>query len=93
MEEVEGSIFDGDTVVVTGTTVLLDALDAVPGSADGAGWHAHVALPLGMVLGPGKQLRLDTADGRSGLVALLDAPTIEGDRVLYVLTGLGPLAR
>lgn len=28
MAEVEGSIFDGDTVVVAGTTVLLDVLDA-----------------------------------------------------------------
>ena len=93
MEEVEGSIFDGDTIVVAGTTVLLDVLDAVSGSTDGAGWHAHMALPLGMVLEPGEQMRLETADGRSGPVALLDAPTIEGDRVLHVLTGLGPLAR
>ena len=93
MEEVEGSIFDGETVVVAGTTVLLDALDAAAGSSDGTGWHAHVALPLGMVLVPGPSMRLETADGRSGPVALLDAPKTEGDRVLYVLTGSGPLAR
>lgn len=93
MEEVEGSIFDGDTVVVAGTTVLLDVLDAVAGSTDGTGWHAHVALPLNVVLEPGQQMRLETADGRSGPVALLDAPTTEGDRVLHVLTGLGPLVR
>ena len=93
MEEVEGSIFDGGTVVVAGTTVLLDVLDTVAGSSDGIGWHAHVALPLGMVLEPGRQMRLETADGRSGSVALLEAPKTEGDRVLYVLTGLGPLAR
>jgi hypothetical protein len=93
MEEVEGSIFDGDTVVVAGTTVLLDLVDAVASSTDGTGWHAHVALPLGMVLEPGQQMRLETADGRSGAVALLDTPTIEGDRVLHVLTGLGPLTR
>ena len=93
MEEVEGSIFDGDTVVMAGTTVLLDVVDAVAGSTDGSGWHAHVALPLGMVLEPGQQMRLETTDGRSGAVALLDAPTIEGDRVLHVLTGLGPLVR
>jgi hypothetical protein len=93
MAEFEGSIFDGDTVVVARATFLLDVLDAVSGSTDGAGWHAHVALPLGMVLQPGEQMRLETADGRSGPVALLDAPTIEGDRMLYVFTGLGPLAR
>jgi hypothetical protein len=93
MEEVEGSIFDGDTVVVMGTTVILDGADAVAGSTDGTGWHAHVALPLGMVLEPGEQMRLETADGRSGPVALLASPTIEGDRVLYVLAGLGPLVR
>jgi hypothetical protein len=93
MEEVEGSIFDGETVVVAGTTVLLDTLDAVAGSAGGTGWHAHVALPLGVVLEPGEQMRLETADGRSGPVTLLDAPTTEGDRVLYVLTGSGPLVR
>ncbi|PKQ16958.1 MAG: hypothetical protein CVT67_02085 [Actinobacteria bacterium HGW-Actinobacteria-7] len=93
MDEVEGSIFDGDTVIVAGTMVLLDVLDAVGDSTDDAGWHAHVALPLGTVLEPGEQMRLVTADGRSGPVALLDAPTIEGDRVLHVLTGLGPLVR
>jgi hypothetical protein len=36
-------------------------------------------------------------DGGSGVTAgatvLLDAPTTEGDRVLHVLTGLGPLVR
>ena len=93
MEEVEGSIFDGETVVVEGTTVLLDVLDAAADPADATGWHAHVALPLGFVLEPGEQMRLETADGRSGPVAILDAPTTEGDRVLYVLTGLGPLVR
>ena len=93
MEEIEGSIFDGEAVVVAGTTVLLDVLDAVAGSGDGTGWHAHVALPLGMVLEPGEQMRLETADGRSGPVALLDAPQTEGDRVLHMLTGLAPLVR
>ncbi len=93
MDEVEGSIFDGDTVVVARTMVLLDVLDAAGGSTDGARRHAHVALPPGTVLGPGEQMRLVTADGRPGPVALLDAPTIGGDRVLHVLTGLGPLVR
>jgi hypothetical protein len=93
MEEVEGSIFEGDTIVVEGTTVLLDGLMAESGSTASDGWHAHVALPLGMVLQPGQQMRLETADGRSGPVELIDAPTIEGDRVLHVLTGLGPLTR
>jgi hypothetical protein len=93
MEEVEGSIFDGDTIVVEGTTVLLDDVDASAGATGGIGWHAHIALPLGMVLQPGQQMRLETADGRSAPVEILDSPTIEGDRVLHVLTGLGPLAR
>jgi len=93
MEELEGSIFDGKTIVLSGTTVLLDVLDALAGSADGTGWHAHAALPLGVVVEPGQQMRLETADGRSGPVALLDVPKTEGDRVLHVLTGLGPLVR
>lgn len=93
MEEVEGTIFDGDTAIVEGTTVLLDVLDAPEGSTKGHGWHAHVALPLDMVVEPGVQLRLEIVDGRSGPVVLSDAPTIEGDRVLYVLTGTGPLVR
>jgi hypothetical protein len=91
MEEVEGTIFDGDRAVVSGTTVLLDVLDVPTGSADGAGWHAHVALPLGMVIEPGVQMRLETTDGRSGLMSILGPPTVEGDRVLHVFTGIGPL--
>jgi len=89
MEEVEGTIFDGDRVVVPGTTVLLDVV-AVPAPED-AGWHAHVALPLGMLIEPGVQMRLETTDGRSGLMTVLGSPTVEGDRVLHVFTGLGPL--
>jgi hypothetical protein len=89
MEEVEGTIFDGDRVVVRGTTVLLDIVD-VPAAED-AGWHAHVALPLGMLIEPGVQMRLETTDGRSGLMTVLGSPTVEGDRVLHVFTGLGPL--
>lgn len=85
MDEVEGTIFDGDTAIVEGTTVLLD------GPTDGAGWHAHVSLPLDMLLEPGEEMRLVIADGRSGPVEVSDAPTVEGDRVLHVLTGLGPL--
>jgi hypothetical protein len=92
MEEVEGSIFAGD-VVVADTTVLLEVTDAGAGSTDGTGWRAHVALPLGLVMELGQQMRLETVDGRSGPVALLDAPTTEGDRVTYVLTGLAPLVR
>jgi hypothetical protein len=91
MEEVEGTILDGDTVIVSGTTVLLDARDAPTGSTDGPGWHAHVSLPLDFVLGPCEDMRLELADGRSGPVTVLDAPTVEGDRVLHVLTGTGPL--
>lgn len=91
MEEVEGTIFDGDKVVVSDTTVLLDALDAPTGYAEAPGWHAHVALPLGMVILPGEEMRLETADGRSGPMAVLADPIVEGDRVLHVFTGLGPL--
>jgi hypothetical protein len=93
MEEVEGTIYDGDTVIVSGTTVLLDVRDAPEGSTDGPGWHAHVALPLDFVLAPGEQMRLELADGRSGAVELFEPPTVEGDRVLHVFTGLGPLAK
>jgi len=85
MDEVEGTIYDAGVAVVEGTTVLLD------GATDGPGWHGHVALPLDMILEPGVEMRLELADGRSGLVEVSDAPTIEGDRVLHVLTGLGPL--
>jgi hypothetical protein len=62
-------------------------------SSDGSGWHAHAALPLGLVLEPGEQMRIETTDGRSGRVAILDTATIEGDRVLHVFTGIGPLMR
>jgi hypothetical protein len=93
MEEVEATIFDGDTVVVSGVSVLLDVLDAPVGSTDGSGWHAHVALPLSMVLEPGEQMRIETTDGRSGAVAILDPPSTEGDRAVYVFTGTGPLTR
>lgn len=91
MEEVEGTILDGDTVVVSGTTVLLDARDVPAGSTDGAGWHAHVALPLDFVVAPAEQMRLVLADGRSGPVEILDPPVVEGDRVLHIFTGMGPL--
>jgi hypothetical protein len=93
MEEVEATIFDGDKVLVSGIAVLLDELDVTAGLSDGSGWHAHAALPLGQVLEPVKQMRIETADGRSGEVAILDPPTIEGDRVLHVFTGVGPLMR
>jgi hypothetical protein len=91
MEEVEGTIFDGDRVVVSGTTVLLDVVDVPAGSSEDVGWHAHVALPLGMLIEPGVQMRLETTDGRSGLMTVLGSSTIEGDRVLHVFTGLEPL--
>jgi hypothetical protein len=85
MDEVAGTIFDGDTAVVEGTTVLLD------GPTDAAGWHAHVSLPLDMLLQPGEEMRLVFADGRSGPVEVSGAQTVEGDRVLHLLTGLGPI--
>jgi len=91
MEEVEGSIFNGDVIIVEGTTVMLDVLDAPQGTTDAPGWHAHVALPLDMIVQPGEEMRLQIADGRSGAIELLQRPTIEGDRVLHVFTGIGPL--
>lgn len=93
MEEVEATIFDGDTVVVSGAAVLLDVLDAAAGSLDAPGWHAHAALPLGVVVEPCEEMRIETTDGRSGRVAILGPPTIEGDRVLHVFTGIGPLTK
>lgn len=93
MQEVEATLFDGDTVLVSGVSVLLDVLDAPSGTTEAAGWHAHAALPLGLVLEPCELMRIETADGRSGPVALLDPPIVQGDRVLHVFTGTGPLAR
>ena len=92
MEEVEATIFDGDRVIVSGIAVLLDFTDAPGGSPDAPGWHAHAQLPLGMVLEPGEEMRIETTDGRSGPVAIFGPPTIEGDIALHVLTGIGPLA-
>jgi len=93
MGQVEATIFDGDTVMVSSVPILLDVLDVPAGSPDGSGWHAHAALPLGSVLEPREQMRIETTDCRSGSVAILDPPTIEGDRILYVFTGSGPLMR
>lgn len=93
MEEVEATLFDGGTVIASGIAVLLDFTDAAGGSPDGPGWHAHARLPLGMVLEPGEEMRIEITDGRSGPVAILGPPTIEGDVALHVLTGIGPLAR
>jgi len=75
LEEVEATIFDGDTALMSSIPVLFDVLDVPAGSSDGSGWHAHAALPLGLVLEPGEQMRVETADGRSGRVAILDSPT------------------
>lgn len=66
MEDVEATIFDGDTVLMSGIPVLLDVLDVPAGSSDGSGWHAHAALPLGLVLEPGEQMLIETTDVRSG---------------------------
>jgi hypothetical protein len=93
MEEVEATLFDGDTVILSGITVLLDFADAPGGSPEAPGWHAHAALPLGVIVEPGEQMRIETADGRSGPVAILGSPTIEGDRALHVFAGIGPLTR
>jgi len=91
MEEVEGTIYDGDTVMVSGVALLLDTVDVPGGSIEAPGWHAHAALPLGLVLEPCEEMRIETVDGRSGMVELQESPTVEGDRVLHVFKGIGPL--
>jgi hypothetical protein len=88
MEEVEGTLHDGDEVIVSGVTMLVDTEGV---RADGSGWHAHIALPLGLPVVPASGLWVEIADGRSGAVALLDAPADEGDREVYVFEGTGPL--
>jgi hypothetical protein len=93
MEEVDATLLDGDKVIVSGIAVLLDLPEAPADSADAAEWHAHAALPLGLTLLPGEPMRLETTDGRSGSIVILDPPTVEGDRELYVFTGMGPLER
>ena len=96
MEEVEATIFDGDTVVVSSVPILLDmpdVPDAPAGASDGSGWQVHVALPLGLVLEPGVPMRIETADGRSGRAVIAEPPAVEGDRVLHVFTGIGPFVR
>jgi hypothetical protein len=87
MEEVDATILDGDTVLISGVAVLLDMPDAPEGSA----WHAHAALPVGLLLESHEQMRLETTDGRSGVIEIFETPTIEGDRILYVFEGIGPL--
>ena len=91
MEEVEGTIYDGDTAIVSGVTVLLDFGDAPGQSPDSSGWHAHVALPLSTIVEPGEQMWIEITDGRSGPVQTFTRPTIEGDRALYQFVGIGPL--
>jgi hypothetical protein len=91
MEEVEATLYDGETVVISGITVLIDAKDSTDGSTATKGWHAHAALPLSTVVQPQDQLRIVTADGRSGNIEEIEPSTVEGDRVLHVFTGLGPL--
>jgi hypothetical protein len=91
MEEVEATILDGDRVLVSGVTALLDIGGGPLGPSGEAQWHAHMALPLDFVLEPGEQMRFRTTDGRSGPVAILGSPEVEGDRMLFVFTGLGPL--
>ncbi len=92
MEEVQATLSDGAETLVSDFPALLDFGDAPGGSPDSAGWHAHATLPLGVILEPGEQMRIETADGRSGPVVMFDGPTFEGDQALYVFTGIGPLA-
>ena len=89
MEEVSGTLHDGQNVIVSGVTMLLDTAEV---RADGTGWHAHVALPLEMVVVPGTDLWIELADGRSGPVSLQEPPSDEGDRELFEFVGTGPLS-
>lgn len=93
MEEVEATLYDGDTVIISGVAVLIDARDAKDGSTATKGWHAHAALPLSTVVQPQDQLRIVTADGRAGNIEEIEPSTVEGDRILHVFTGLGPLKK
>lgn len=92
MQEVEVTILDGDTVIVSDVSVFVDTVDLGVGEPDGSGWHAHAMLSLGVVLHAGEQLRLQTADGKSADVVVVGSPTIEGGEALYVFTGVGPLS-
>jgi hypothetical protein len=89
MEEVDATILDGDTVLISGVAVLLD----MPDTPEDSSWHAHAALPVGLLLEPHEQMRLQTTDGRSGVIEIFETPTVEGDRILYVFEGIGPLTR
>lgn len=92
MDELEASIYDGETVIVTGVDVLLDTREAPGGTTDSPGWHVHADLPLDVVIEPAEELRLVTADGREAVIEECEPITVEGDRVLHVFRGLGPLA-
>ena len=93
MEEVEASLYDGDAVLISGVSVLLDAGETKSGLTDGKGWHAHASLPLSLVIEPVEELRLVLADGREACVEETEPSTVEGDRILHVFTGCGPLER
>ena len=93
MQELEVTIMDGDTVVVSGVDVDIDSLEGPAGSPEGSGWHAHALLSLSVVLAPGQQLQLQTPDGRVAPVVVEGPPAIEGGEALYLLKGLAPLER
>ena len=94
MEQVEATLFDGEMVVASDVALFLEAPSGDPDMADAIAWHAHATLPLGLVLEPGSQLRLETDDGRSGFVVVeTQPPDVEGARVLHVFTGVSPLER
>lgn len=88
MDEVEATLYDGDQLIISGVPVLIDTRE---GGLDAPGWHAHVALSLGVVVPPEGQLRIVTADGRSADIAEAHKAEVEGDRILYVFEGVTPL--
>ena len=93
MEEVAGTILDGDEVVASDVPVFIDAQQLAGSSTEDAGWHAHAHLSIGVVVPPAQELRFVTSDGRSAPVVLAGPPTVEGGEALYVFRGLGPLAK
>lgn len=88
MDEVEATLYDGDEVLISDVPVLLDTREGGIGSP---GWHAHVALALGVVVPPEGDLRLVTKDGRTAKIELAQPASVEGGRILYVFRGVTPL--
>ena len=90
MEEVDGTILDGDTIVVSGVTLFIDVPNAPEGPPEAPGWHAHAELSLSVVLRPDQKVTIRTADGRTAPALVAGPPVVEGGEALWVFTGTGP---